>query len=83
MIGKKLSERIQEWEPQSRVLWAARGLLTCMVLWPATHAAMLLFQPADLKTWAAHVLLAISWFAIITTFLDIILTTDVRTEQEG
>jgi hypothetical protein len=57
-------------------------LVTALVGWPTTHVLMLMTSPAGFTSWTAHVLLAISWLAIIYTALDIIVTANVKRDQE-
>lgn len=57
-------------------------LVLCTIGWPATHVAMLMTHPPGASNWVFHLLLALSWFALILTALNILATTDVRREQE-
>lgn len=69
--------------PENRVRSATWLLVFSLLGWPATHVLMVLTQPAGFTSWTAHVLLAISWLAIIYSALDIIATADVRREQDN
>lgn len=53
----------------------------CMVAWPLTHVLMIVTQPPE-ASWVFHLLLALSWWAMILTALNIVVTTDVRAEQD-
>lgn len=75
-------EFIRSWDPESRVRAAFVGLCITLVGWPSTHVLMIVTQPEELTSWAGHVLLAISWAAIAYTAVDVIVTSDVRREQE-
>lgn len=69
--------------PHNRV-HAAWGLFwVTFVCWPLTHAMILVTHPPELSSWTGHLLLALSWFAITSTAVNIIVTTDVRDEQEN
>lgn len=68
--------------PQQRVRYAKFLLAFVLGGWAATHILMVLTRPPE-ASWVFHVLLAISWLALALTATDIILTTDVRREQDG
>lgn len=70
-------------EPKHRVRAATILLWLCVIGWIATHTVMLITTPAGASSWVFHVLLAISWIAIIITCIDVIVTTDVRKEIDG
>lgn len=69
-------------DPERRVKGAWRLLAFALVGWPATHILMLVTSPPE-NTWVFHVLLAISWMALVFTALNILATTDVRREVES
>ena len=79
MIARLLLRRVK---PAARRKLASVILDLSVVGWAATHALMIATDPPE-NSWVFHVLLAISWFAITATALDVLLTSDVRTEQEG
>jgi hypothetical protein len=53
-----------------------------LIAWPSTHIAILLTKPPELASWTGHLLLAISWLAIIATGYGNIVMADVRKEQD-
>lgn len=70
-------------EPDNRVR-AAWGLLWfSLVGWLASHVLLVLTHPAGASSWVFHLLLALSWQAITFTALNIIISADVRREQES
>lgn len=69
-------------DPQLRFRLAVVMFFASLVLWPATHVLMILTQPTGFTSWAAHLLLGLSWLAVTYTSVDIMATTDVRREQE-
>lgn len=73
-----------EWlqNPHRRMHFAWALLIGSLLGWPATHVLILVTQPAGATSWVFHVLLAISWWSITLTALDILSTTDVRREQD-
>lgn len=73
-----------EWlrRPENRVRSAWVLFWVSIVGWLSTHALMLLTRPAGATSWVFHLLLALSWLAVTFTALNIIVTTDVRREQE-
>lgn len=78
-----MTEGLVEWirDPERRVRGAWGLLAFCCVGWPSTHALMYLTHPPE-NTWVFHVLLAISWLALVLTALNILATTDVRAELD-
>lgn len=58
--------------------WAL--LIASLVGWPSTHALMLVADPPE-NTWVFHVLLAISFLALIYGALGIIVAAEVRENQ--
>jgi hypothetical protein len=82
---KDLRERFEEFVDVARarrVCLAVYLLIVCVVCWPGTHLLILVTKPNELNTWVGHLLLAISWLAILVTALDLILTADVRAKEE-
>lgn len=69
-------------EPTHRVRAAWVLLIVTLCGWPATHVALLVLKPEGTDSWVFHLLLALSWLALTFTALDIIVTTDVRKEQD-
>jgi hypothetical protein len=69
-------------DPKFRVRAAVWGFYASLVGWAGTHVLVLITRPAELATWVGHLLLALSWFACTVTFVNIIVTTDVRAEQD-
>jgi hypothetical protein len=67
--------------PEFRHKFAIGLFFASLVLWPLTHVLMVITDPAE-NSWVFHVLLAISWFAITLTAMDIMATTDVRKKQD-
>jgi len=57
-------------------------LIGSLIGWPMTHILMIVTHPPDASSWVFHVLLAISWLAIILTALDILNTVVVQRTQE-
>jgi hypothetical protein len=80
-VEDKLIRWIEQISPAKRKRWALRLLVFCCVAWPVCQVA------AALGVIGAEVVQAIiqglSWFAIILTAGDVVLTTDVRDTQEG
>lgn len=76
-------ERISDWisDPARRVRAAWRLLGFSLIGWPTTHVLMVITNPPE-NSWVFHVLLCISWLALIYTAVDILATTDVRREVE-
>lgn len=66
--------------PAARVRFAWTLLAVCLVGWPATHVLMIVTDPPE-ASWVFHVLLAISWLALVLTSLDMLFTSDVRRKQ--
>lgn len=69
-------------DPEKRLRFAVRLLVFSCIAWPMTHILILITKPPELATWVGHLLLAISWLAIIFTALDIIVSCDVRKQQD-
>lgn len=63
-----------------KLAWAL--LASSLIGWPATHVLMLVTKPPDASSWVFHVLLAISWLALVLTCWDIVNTSNVREQQE-
>jgi hypothetical protein len=73
-----LLERFREFAtPERRVKAAAWLLLACVIGWPMT--SLTLFRAASIE---AQGILALSWVAIILACLQLIVSTDIRREQE-
>lgn len=74
-----------EWgrQPANRVRAAVWMFWATMVGWPATHVLLLVTRPPEFTSWAGHLILALSWFAVTLTAVNIIVTTDVRKEQDS
>lgn len=53
-----------------------------LIGWAATHVLMIVTKPEGATSWWAHVLIGISWLAIVVTALGVIVSADVRREQE-
>jgi hypothetical protein len=62
-------------DPALRVKVALWLLVISTVAWPASQLTVARSEPPFV--------LGLSWFAIILTALDIVITTDVRQEQDG
>lgn len=60
--------------PQGRVRAAWGVLILCVVCWPISAVTIFSDEPQGI--------LGLSWLALILTALDIIVTTDVRREQD-
>jgi hypothetical protein len=52
-------------------VWAAVG---CTIAWPVTALTIFRSEPQGI--------LGLSWVAIILTFVDIVINTDIRREQD-
>lgn len=64
-------------------VWMSWAQLVLGLLgWAGTHALMLATDPPE-SGWVFHVLIAISWWAIISTSIGVIFTADVRREQDN
>lgn len=61
--------------PERRVTIAAWCLVAAVIAWPVTALTIFASEPQGI--------LGLSWGAIILTFLQILLATDIRREQEG
>ena len=61
--------------PENRVRFAWVLLVASLVGWPASALTLARDEP--------QFVLGLSWFAITLTALDIVLTADVRKEQDG
>jgi uncharacterized membrane protein YfcA len=66
--------------PHLRIRLAWILLIGSLLGWPATHVLILTDPPEN--SWVFHVLLAISFFSLIFTAIDILATTDVRRTQD-
>lgn len=62
-------------DPKVRVRGALILLILATVAWPVTQLTVARSEPPFV--------LGLSWFAIVLTALDIVLTADVREEQGG
>lgn len=60
--------------PEMRVKLAMWALLASVVAWPVTAVTVFAKEPQGI--------LGLSWGAIILTFLQIVLATDIREQQE-
>lgn len=67
--------------PHTRVRFAKILLAVVLLGWASTHILMVAAKPPE-ASWVFHVLLGISWLALVLTCLDIIASTDVRRRQE-
>lgn len=67
--------------PAARVRFAKYLLAVVLAGWAATHILMVVAKPPE-ASWVFHVLLAISWLALALTCVDIIVSTDVRKQQD-
>ena len=56
-------------------------LVACLIAWPATHVLMVVTDPPE-NSWVFHVLLGISFLALVLTAWDIIETAKARKEQQ-
>jgi 4-hydroxybenzoate polyprenyltransferase len=68
-------------DPHWRFRFAVVLFVFAAVGWPATHILMLVTDPPE-NSWVFHVLMVISWLAILMTALDLMATTDVRKQHE-
>lgn len=87
MIGRvltfgSLSDRLADWiaalPPVERRRHASAMIIWAAVLWVASHVGNVVLPPWFFE----HVLLAISWGAILATGVDVVQTTDVRVAEE-
>lgn len=62
-------------DPQARVRAAWGMFWICVVLWPITSLTIFASEPQGV--------LGLSWVALILNALNIVITTDVRREQEN
>lgn len=60
--------------------WAMIGI--CAIGWPVTHAAMIIEHPPGASGWVFHLLLALSWLAIVYSAVGVIVSVDIKREQE-
>jgi hypothetical protein len=77
MIGSFLDwcvERFQSIPPRTRVRVAMATLIVSVVGWPISHFTVFSEEPPGI--------LGLSWWALILTCIDIIVTTDVREKEE-
>jgi hypothetical protein len=63
--------------PESRVTAASWLLDVCILAWPIT--SLTVFKGSATQ----QAILGLSWLALILTCVDIVVTTDVRAEQDG
>lgn len=75
MITGKIATALQSIDPETRVYWAVRLTIASVIAWPATSLTIFRSEQQGI--------LALSWIAFIFTLLNIVITTDVRREQEG
>lgn len=68
-------------EPDNRVRAAMWLLWACVAGWPTTHVLMVVTHPPE-ASWVFHLLLALSWLSLIVAALGVVVTTDIRREQE-
>jgi hypothetical protein len=60
-------------KPKTRVKIAVALLVLCVIAWPITSLTCFKGEPQGV--------LALSWLALILTFVDIVVTADVRNQQ--
>lgn len=65
---------LQGIEPRARVRAAVRLFFICLFTWPATSLTVLSSEPQGV--------LGLSWFAIMLECVVIVLTTDLREQQD-
>jgi hypothetical protein len=79
LIARRILGLLDQVDTEQRRIWAARILLWSLAGWIVSHILLLI-----LPLWFfQHVLLAISWLAISITAVDVIVTSDVRDQQDG
>lgn len=66
-------DRLRDPGARVRAAWWMFGL--CVVLWPATSLTIFSTEPQGV--------LGLSWIALILNALNIVITTDVRREQDN
>jgi hypothetical protein len=72
-------ERLRDPAMRVRAAWVL--LAFCLTGWPLTHVLMVVTKPPE-ASWVFHLLLALSWFALVLAALNIVATTDVRADQD-
>lgn len=73
---------IDYWSDAERRLRVAVRLFVASVIgWPLTHLLILVLKPAEFSSWPGHLMLALSWLAIIFVALDLIITADQATDD--
>lgn len=78
MLTRLLLRALDHVEPERRRSWAVRLAVWTIIGWAASHVGLLFAPPWFFE----HVLLAISWGAILITALDVVSTTDVRANED-
>jgi hypothetical protein len=78
-VGKRLIAAICRIDPDNRRLYAARLLIGSIVGWLASHVLLVLLGESSFFN---HTVMLISWWAITLTCVDVIVTSDVRAEQD-
>lgn len=72
MLVEKALRKIS---PETRVSISCWLLLICIITWPVTSFTVFSEEPQGI--------LGLSWLALIFTCVDIVVTTDVRQEQDN
>jgi hypothetical protein len=79
-MSEWLISQIEKIDPKRRRLWAVRILIGSFILGHLNVGFFLggLISHAAMDTVTNY----ISWIALVVTFMDIVVTTDVRVEQD-
>lgn len=75
-----LLRRFDGIDPAKRRLWAARLLVASLVLWVANRVLWLMGIVTDRVL--DSITNDLSWLALTLTAVDVVFTSDVRTEQD-
>lgn len=76
--AESLISALQRTSPERRRVWAAWVLIASFFGWIGSHVVLVALGESSFFN---HVLMGISWWAIVTTAADLIFTSDVRAES--
>jgi hypothetical protein len=79
VIAAKLIALLDRVDTEQRRIWAARILIVSVVGWAVSH---ILLVATGRTSFFEHCLMAISWAAISVSAIDVVITSDVREQQD-
>lgn len=78
MISRLLLRALDNVDPDRRRCWSIRIVIWTCLLWAVSHIGLIYLPPWFFE----HVLLAISYGAIVISAIDVVSTTDVRANED-